>query len=66
MAVRGILLSRFHVIINGLHLEADVGGESVDVARHEPAVEVKGATLTELHVGEDASGLWTAQCIVDV
>lgn len=66
MAVRKILLSRFHVVINGLHLEADVSGEPVDVARHEPAVEVKGATLTELHVGEDIAGMWTAQCIVDV
>lgn len=66
MAVRKVLFSRFHVVIDGLHLDADAGGEPVDVARHEPAVEVKGATLTELHVGEDTSGVWTAQCIVDV
>lgn len=33
----------------------------------QPAVEVKGPTLTELVVRRDeASGEWTCQCVVDV
>jgi SHS2 domain-containing protein len=38
----------------------------VDVERHAPAVEVKGATLTELAVRRDDDGRWRAQCILDV
>jgi SHS2 domain-containing protein len=38
----------------------------VDVARHQPAVEIKGATYTELKVGRTDNGLWFAQCVVDV
>jgi len=34
--------------------------------RHAPAVEVKGATFTELAVSEDRPGLWRAQCVIDV
>ena len=33
---------------------------------HKPAVEVKGATFTELAVRQDPDGRWRAQCIVDV
>jgi SHS2 domain-containing protein len=36
------------------------------VSRHHPAAEVKGATLSELEVAQDADGSWHAQCIVDV
>jgi SHS2 domain-containing protein len=36
------------------------------VNRHETAVEVKGATCTELKVAQQANGEWRAQCIVDV
>jgi SHS2 domain-containing protein len=38
----------------------------VDVARHQPAVEVKGATFTELKVRRTDQGEWLAQCVVDV
>ncbi len=41
-------------------------GEAVDRQKHQPAVEIKGATFTELHVCQQADGLWLAQCIVDV
>jgi SHS2 domain-containing protein len=41
-------------------------GESIDANRHELAVEVKGATCTELKVEQDAGGAWLAQCVVDV
>ena len=33
---------------------------------HQAAVEIKGATLTELKVEKQDDGLWLAQCVVDV
>ena len=54
------------VEIDGLALRARAEGERVDRRRHEPAVEPKGATFTELRVGRDHDGEWLAQCIVDV
>jgi SHS2 domain-containing protein len=53
------------VDINGGELTATACGEPVDAARHEPAVEVKGATYTALAVAQ-ADGQWCAQCVVDV
>ncbi|WP_341501468.1 archease [Gallaecimonas sp. GXIMD4217] len=66
MAVRGLLLGHFQVSIDGHELHGLAWGEPVDVQRHQPAVEVKGATLTELQVRETAPGHWLAQCVVDV
>lgn len=66
MATRGWLFSRFQVRIAGGKLEGQAWGEHVDVARHQPAVEVKGASYTELKVTRAPQGAWTAQCVVDV
>jgi len=66
MAVRGMLFSRFEVTIENGVLTATAWGEAVDRLRHQPAVEVKGATYTELRVFQDERGLWVAQCVVDV
>jgi SHS2 domain-containing protein len=66
MAVRKTLFSRFAATIDGTRLQGTLWGEPVDVARHAPACEPKGATLTALKVGNDESGLWTAACVVDV
>ena len=66
MAARGMLFSRFKVRIDGDRLCGTVSGEPVDVARHKPAVEVKGATYTALRVYRREDGLWAAECIVDV
>jgi len=66
MATRRMLFGRFEVTINGGHLHATAWGEPVDVDRHEPAVEVKGATMTALEVVQRPDGLWLAQCVVDV
>jgi SHS2 domain-containing protein len=66
MATRKLLFGRFEVRLNGPRLEAQVWGEKIDVARHQPAVEVKGATLTCLRVGQEPGGSWNAQCVVDV
>jgi SHS2 domain-containing protein len=66
MATRSMLFARFQVRIDGEELTATAWGETVDVARHHPAVEVKGATLTQLRVGQEPDGTWVAQCVVDV
>jgi SHS2 domain-containing protein len=66
MATRKMLFSRYQVRIRDHHLVARAWGERVDVARHDPAVEVKGATFTELKVRRDEAGRWIAQCVVDV
>jgi SHS2 domain-containing protein len=66
MATRHLLFSQFQVRIDGEHLTATAAGEPVDVKRHHPAVEVKGATLTELRVAQEPDGNWVAQCVVDV
>ena len=66
MAVEGMLFARYEVSIEGDSLRARAHGERVDPRRHEPAVEPKGATFTELAVREDAPGRWRAQCVVDV
>jgi len=65
MATRRMLFSRFAVRIDGVRLSATAWGESVDVARHQPAVEIKGATFTALRVAQEAQG-WIAQTVVDV
>ncbi len=66
MATRNMLFGRFTVQIDDHHLQATAWGEPVDVARHQPAVEVKGATYTALCVKEEPEGYWIAQCVVDV
>jgi SHS2 domain-containing protein len=65
MAARRMLFSRFEVRLDGPRLDAHAWGELVDVGRHAPAVEVKGATYTALSVRHTDGG-WIAQCIVDV
>jgi tRNA nucleotidyltransferase (CCA-adding enzyme) len=66
MATRHMLFGRFEVRLTGTQLEAQAWGEPVDGVRHEPAVEVKGATYTAVRVGRTAAGGWVAQCVVDV
>ena len=66
MAVRNMLFSRFDVSVEDGTLDATLHGEPVDRARHRPAVEVKGATFTELSVRRREDGTWVAQCVVDV
>lgn len=66
MATRKMLFSRFEVRLNDHRVQARAWGEKVNRVRHQPAVEVKGATFTCLHVGQDADGEWVAQCVVDV
>lgn len=66
MATRKMLFHDFKVELHPGGLRAIAHGEPMDLARHEPTVEIKGATFAELRVGRDAQGRWFAQCIVDV
>jgi tRNA nucleotidyltransferase (CCA-adding enzyme) len=65
MAVHSMLFRDFSVEIDDGRLRATARGERVDPERHEPAVEIKGATMTALRVVQSPGG-WRAQCVVDV
>ena len=67
MASRQMLFGKFAVSISDHTLSADAWGEPVDRARHQPTVEIKGATYTELRVGRSPGGQeWYAQAVLDV
>lgn len=70
MAERRMIFGAFEVSIergdDGFRLKGRARGESVSRERHAPAVEVKGATYTELAFVEARPGLWRAQCVIDV
>ena len=65
MAIRSMLFGRFRCRIDASHLEASAWGELIDVPRHTPAVEVKGATYTGLAVSQEGD-MWVVSCVVDV
>lgn len=66
IATRTMLFGRFEVRIEDDTLYGSAWGEPVDAEKHEIAVEVKGATYTELKVFQNDQGKWIAQCVVDV
>jgi tRNA nucleotidyltransferase (CCA-adding enzyme) len=66
MATRRMLFARFAVRLNDGELHATAWGEAIDVERHQPGSEAKGATFTALKVAKLADGTWLAQCVVDV
>ncbi len=65
MSTRKMLFRRFEVKLEDGRLQGTAWGEPIDLQRHRPAVEVKGATYTELEV-KQAGDEWIAQCVVDV
>lgn len=65
MAVRKMLFRGFDVTLHDGELSATITGEGVDRYRHQPAVEVKGATFTALSVRHTADE-WVVECVVDV
>ena len=65
MATRRMLFSRFEVHLEENQLYAKAWGEGIDINKHQPVVEIKGATYTELDVHQE-NGRWVAQCVVDV
>ncbi len=66
MATRHLLFARYQVRIDNHRLHATAWGEPIDRQRHQPGVEIKGATYTALKVAQDAAGDWSAECVVDV
>jgi len=66
MEIRKMLFSRFEVHIENEELRGYAWGEPLNIDRHQPAVEVKAATYTALKVECNETGLWVAQCVVDV
>lgn len=66
MSANHLVFGAFEVRVENHRLRALARGETVDVTRHEPAVEVKGATCTALSVAQNNEGEWVAQCVVDV
>ena len=66
MATRKMLFSRFEVRLKDHSLTALAFGEPMDTRRHQPVVEIKGATYTALRVAQENNGEWIAQCVVDV
>lgn len=66
MAVRHMIFGDFSVRIDDGWLVGRLSGEPVDIRRHAPACEPKGATYTELTVARGPDGLWSAACVIDV
>lgn len=66
MATRHMLFGRYEVRIANGRLYGAAWGEPVELSRHRPAVEPKGATYTALKVSQQEDGNWLAQCVVDV
>ena len=66
MATRRMLFGAWRVELDDHRLTARVSGEAVDRSRHQPVVEVKGATYTALSIGQDDDGSWHGRCVVDV
>ena len=66
MAARRLVFGYFVVSLEANRLYGRAWGEAADRARHMPAVEPKGATLTALKVAIRDDGAWVAQCVVDV
>jgi tRNA nucleotidyltransferase (CCA-adding enzyme) len=63
--IEHMVFSKFNVIIEGTALTGTAWGERLDRERHEPSVEIKGATYYMLKVFEE-DGRFVAQCVVDV
>jgi SHS2 domain-containing protein len=63
--IERMVFSRFEVRIEGNALAGTAWGEPLDRTRHEPNVEVKGATYHLLKVEQEKDGV-IAQCVVDV
>ena len=66
MATRHMVFGRFQVDLTPEGLRAELWGEALDPARHDPSTEVKAATYAALRVEQEATGQWVAQCIVDM
>ena len=66
MAAKKMLFSEFDISIKNDSLNATLSGQHINVKIHQPAVEIKAATYTELSFSVSDEGTWIAQCVVDV
>jgi tRNA nucleotidyltransferase (CCA-adding enzyme) len=66
MGQRHMLFGRYEVRLDGQSLQGRAFGEAASRTRHEPRVEVKGATCTAMRVQPEPRGGWVAQTVVDV
>lgn len=63
--VERMVFSKFEVKIDGTSLIGTAWGEALDRVRHQPHVEIKGATFHMLSV-QELDNRYVAQCVVDV
>jgi SHS2 domain-containing protein len=63
--IERMVFARFEVRIEGNRLAGTAWGEPLDRTKHEPKVEVKGATYHLLRVDQQGDH-YVAQCVVDV
>ena len=61
-----LIFSKFKVKISNHHLQGEAWGEKIIQEKHQPAVEAKGATYSQLKVEKDDQGHWIAKCVIDV
>jgi len=66
MATDHLLFHRAKIKITNGVLNAQLWGEVINVDKHQPTVEVKGATFTTLKVEQLENNEWLAQTVVDV
>ncbi len=66
MATRNMLFGKYQVSVSHNSLLGQAWGEKIDFIKHEPVVEVKGATYTSLSVKHNDDEAWIAQCVIDV
>lgn len=66
MATRRMVFAAYDIHFTDGGATGHAWGEPVDVARHQPVVEIKAATFAELAVRQLPDGQWLAQCVVDV
>jgi len=71
MASQHLIFGQYQVKITQevsgtLHLEGTAWGEKINLQKHKLAVEVKGATFTELKAEKLPTGNYVVQCVVDV
>jgi len=63
--IERMVFSKFEVKIDGTSLIGTAWGEALDRVRHQPHVEIKGATFHMLSV-QELDSRYVAQCVVDV
>jgi SHS2 domain-containing protein len=66
MATEGMVFGKYHIEEKDGAVRGWGWGEPIDEVLHDPAVEVKGATMTGLSLAQRESDLWIAECVVDV